>query len=87
MTPDELIAEIYARQGYLVLGCQEPYGIGDRIECNAPMMGEVVTPLQVESVGTRAEFDAQDRLSKQISGLPMSPPKPIPFFYRVVAMD
>lgn len=86
MTDEEHIAEMFHIQGFLVIGTQHEFAIGDRISATG-RNGLVKTPLKVEGLSTIQEFDAQDRLSNELSGDENQPKYDIPYFYRVVAMD
>ena len=88
MTPDELAAEIYSRQGYLVIASHKPEVIGGIISAGTNMLGDMNTPLIVKALSTKEEFMAQDKIGASLLGYePIDLKAMYTYFYRVEAAD
>jgi hypothetical protein len=87
MNGDDLAAQLFAQQGYLVLGSTRALSIGSiqTADKGAPMS----TPLRVIAKSTKTEWNKQGRLASRISGgeFGMRPGCPAAFYYRVEAVD
>lgn len=88
----ELAAQLYAKQGYLVIGATRSYTIGEFV----PRIIAHVTkhanewehlPLRVIGESNADEFEAQCILAAQIKGDPRGGYHFAKFFYRVEAVD
>lgn len=92
MTSDELAAELYARQGYLVISRDEPAKIGEQLgggiahEHDGHIASRANIPIVVSAISNRSEFCAQQSLADGIDGM-VSSGGHGPYYYRVEAMD
>lgn len=91
MTAEELVCELFIRQGYVILECTHPHEIGQIItQGGETFAGRASMPVRVVGLGTRTEFMTQSNLSREIMGTEVNE-EPILFsrsyFYRVEAVD
>lgn len=88
MTADELAAELYQRQGFLVVESLYKKEAGDVICGAATTQGSVVTPLIVRGVASRDEFRKQHDIAMSLVGGPLyNSDREKPYIYRVEAAD
>lgn len=89
---DDLLSELYQRQGFVIMGSHEPHEIGDIItEIQAKATNDRLhTPLVVRDVSTPAELHAQHVLIEELVGKPITAgpgEERYLFQYRVEAAD
>ena len=88
MTADELAAELYRRQGYLLVCPREEHPIGFIGNGICPSLGSLQTPLKIVGIGTVAEHNAQFLLALSLCpDLAVLPATQAQFIYRVEAAD
>ena len=91
MTVEELVCELFIRQGYLIIESSHPFEIGElHTKPSESFLGPVVIPVRVVGPGKREEFRSQCRLAFEIAGEePSYQPNhfPVSYFYRVEALD
>ena len=96
MTPDEIVCEIFNRQGFIIARDREPMPEPGTVfmEWNSEKEGQPTTPIRVVGPATREEYERQNSLWRAIvlaSGEPdPTPPVTDPayrYFYRVEALD
>lgn len=85
LSADELAAELYRRQGYLIYNSSHPKNLGD-VVCEVEAGdSKLDTPLRIVGRSTLAEFTSQQRLAQELGW--SSEYIPYPYFYYVEAAD
>jgi hypothetical protein len=88
MTGDELAAQLFTEQGYLVLFCDRQLELGDIVRDNSQESDPATTPVRVIGESSRAEYWKQFRRANVLLG---RPDRPLAleqvYFYRVEAAD
>jgi len=89
---DELAARLFAEQGYLVMGFEEPVPLGtilfDRKEHKAPgIHGKCTAALRIVAHSSRDELESQYRLAQGLLGLGEAQDATVTHFYRAEAAD
>ena len=89
MTPDELAAELYRRQGKLFIVSELKLKIGEKVRGEtACLNGNLEAALYVTGEGSREQFMEQDKLGRFLEGIERLPHVDWDFYryiYRVEA--
>ena len=89
MTADEMAAELYRRQGYLVLSSTETHDIGDIVWETVNAIGKPISaPLRIVGLSSYQEFAAQMAAAARICPRPYDAAHyPDTIYFRVEAAD
>lgn len=92
MTPEEIVCELFIRQGYLIMESSRELKLGEiHVERSETFAGDLLIPTRIIGPATREEFQAQCRLAFEIvrDMEPYDDPIhfPVSYFYRVEAID